>query len=286
MYKNKNKGFTFIELILYMAILGIFMVAVLSLVSSTVSTHKRQKSRQKLQTQATETYDTISNMLMGATDVKVYGKGYVSSGTGYVEKTANFIVPEDTYSKSATGAPLYTAGGIAKVAQQTVGSAEARATDCYDIADVKSFSGKNASQDVQTFIDTDYLWIQYAASLEKTAYCTITYNETDRKLYVYRTELNAADVEQAQRDMKSGDPSKIAAAKAILDPCKNYMDSSKSVGTVLANNVAGFQLQVNPDDNSMAVIIDFEDSRTGEKYDVTSVVGLRNSFVLKKHEWN
>ena len=51
--RNKDKGFTFIELILYMAILGIFMVAVMSLISTTVASHKKQSSRQKLQSQAT-----------------------------------------------------------------------------------------------------------------------------------------------------------------------------------------------------------------------------------------
>ena len=62
--RNKDKGFTFIELILYMAILGIFMVAVMSLISTTVASHKKQSSRQKLQSQATETYDAIADILM------------------------------------------------------------------------------------------------------------------------------------------------------------------------------------------------------------------------------
>ena len=53
---NRNKGFTFIELILYMAILGIFMVAVMSLISSTVASHKKQSSRQKLQSQANDAH--------------------------------------------------------------------------------------------------------------------------------------------------------------------------------------------------------------------------------------
>ena len=43
---------------------------------------------------------------------------------------------------------------------------------------------------------------------------------------------------------------------------------------------------MNPDDGSIAVTIGLKDSKTGEKYEVTGVVGLRNSFVLKKHEWN
>ena len=67
--RNKDKGFTFIELILYMAILGIFMVAVMSLISTTVASHKKQSSRQKLQSQATETYDAIADILMGASDI-------------------------------------------------------------------------------------------------------------------------------------------------------------------------------------------------------------------------
>ena len=37
---------------------------------------------------------------------------------------------------------------------------------------------------------------------------------------------------------------------------------------------------------AFAVIIGFEDTKTKETYKVTSVVGLRNSFVLKKHEWD
>mgnify|MGYP000384035137 CR=1 FL=1 len=75
--RNKDKGFTFIELILYMAILGIFMVAVMSLISTTVASHKKQSSRQKLQSQATETYDAIADILMGASDIKIDGTAYV-----------------------------------------------------------------------------------------------------------------------------------------------------------------------------------------------------------------
>lgn len=72
----------------------------------------------------------------------------------------------------------------------------------------------------------------------------------------------------------------------MLSSCTKYVDASSKKGTVLANNVKSFQLQVNPADNSVAVIIGFEDTKTKETYKVTSVVGLRNSFVLKKHEWD
>lgn len=287
--KNKDKGFTFIELILYMAILGIFMVAVMTLISTTVASHKKQSSRQKLQSQATETYDAIADILMGASDIKIDGTAYVQTGTSFTQVTGSFIVPEDTYVKSAgSGSTLRKQGGVADVIQDIVSDSGVikKKSNSYDIADVKPFGGAGASEDVHTFIDADYLWIQYSSELDKTAFCTITYSKTDKKLYVFRQEMSDETLNQAKQDLKSSDSAKVNQAQAVLSSCTKYVDASSKKGTVLANNVKSFQLQVNPADNSVAVIIGFEDTKTKETYKVTSVVGLRNSFVLKKHEWD
>lgn len=287
--RNKDKGFTFIELILYMAILGIFMVAVMSLISTTVASHKKQSSRQKLQSQATETYDAIADILMGASDIKIDGTAYVQTGTSFTQVTGSFIVPEDTYVKSAgSGSTLRKQGGVADVIQDIVSDSGVikKKNNSYDIADVKPFGGAGASEDVHTFIDADYLWVQYSSELDKTAFCTITYSKTDKKLYVFRQEMSDETLNQAKQDLKSSDSAKVNQAQAVLSSCTKYVDASSKKGTVLANNVKSFQLQVNPADNSVAVIIGFEDTKTKETYKVTSVVGLRNSFVLKKHEWD
>lgn len=287
--RNKDKGFTFIELILYMAILGIFMVAVMSLISTTVASHKKQSSRQKLQSQATETYDAIADILMGASDIKIDGTAYVQTGASFTQVTGSFIVPEDTYVKSAgSGSTLRKQGGVADVIQDIVSDSGVikKKSNSYDIADVKPFGGAGASEDVHTFIDADYLWVQYSSELDKTAFCTITYSKTDKKLYVFRQEMSDETLNQAKQDLKSSDSAKVNQAQAVLSSCTKYVDASSKKGTVLANNVKSFQLQVNPADNSVAVIIGFEDTKTKETYKVTSVVGLRNSFVLKKHEWD
>lgn len=287
--RNKDKGFTFIELILYMAILGIFMVAVMSLISTTVASHKKQSSRQKLQSQATETYDAIADILMGASDIKIDGTAYVQTGTSFTQVTGSFIVPEDTYVKSAgSGSTLRKQGGVADVIQDIVSDSGVikKKSNSYDIADVKPFGGAGASEDVHTFIEADYLWVQYSSELDKTAFCTITYSKTDKKLYVFRQEMSDETLNQAKQDLKSSDSAKVNQAQAVLSSCTKYVDASSKKGTVLANNVKSFQLQVNPADNSVAVIIGFEDTKTKETYKVTSVVGLRNSFVLKKHEWD
>ena len=289
MCRKKDKGVTFIELILYMAILGIFMVAVMSLISTTVASHKKQSSRQKLQSQATETYDAIADILMGASDIKIDGTAYVQTGTSFTQVTGSFIVPEDTYVNSAgSGSTLRKQGGVADVIQDIVSDSGVikKKSNSYDIADVKPFGGAGASEDVHTFIDADYLWVQYSSELDKTAFCTITYSKTDKKLYVFRQEMSDETLNQAKQDLKSSDSAKVNQAQAVLSSCTKYVDASSKKGTVLANNVKSFQLQVNPADNSVAVIIGFEDTKTKETYKVTSVVGLRNSFVLKKHEWD
>lgn len=307
MRRKNNKGFTFIELILYMAILGIFMVAVMSIVGTTVASNKKHRARQKLQTQATESYDTISNMVMGANMIMINGKGYVGTGSGtsisYSEVTGSFITPNQLYRKASDGS-LILSNSNANVVKSTTSGAS---SVCYDIADLKSFAGTAASSDTQTFIDVDYLWISYDSAIGTASFCTIKYDKTAKKLYISRaadlTGVDYNDYQNALSTLKTinldkykggaGAPSieeasaklKLQTAQATIDTYTKYSDSTAD-GTLLAKDVTSFQMQVNPGDNSVALIIGFQDKNTKEKYSVTSVVGLRNSFVLKPHEWN
>lgn len=319
---TNNKGFTFIELILYMAILGIFMVAVITLVASTVNTNRKQKSIQKLQTQATETYDTISGMLMGATEVKIVGAGYVGSGVTYsrtipeatkIEDAATadlscFMVPGETDTK-ASNLKLCSGNSTSPVYKEVVtGSSgsevSVKINNCYDLTDVKPFDEKSSVNDTESLIDTRYLWIEYASDYVKDsagkivkdssnniiynvhAFCTITFDEKNHKLYIYRDEVSESDYAKWKLEAKSDDPGVANPALAELRKTEIIKDGSSENGTLLAKNVENFQLQVNPDDNSVALLISFKDNKTSETYDITGIVGLRNSFVLKKHEWN
>lgn len=64
------------------------------------------------------------------------------------------------------------------------------------------------------------------------------------------------------------------------------MDASGKDDSVLCKNVKDFKLQVNPEDDSFAVILSLEDPITAASYDVQGVVNMRNSYVLKKHKWD
>lgn len=300
MNKKNNKGFTFIELILYMAILGIFMVAVMSIVGTTVASNKKHRARQKLQTQATETYDNISNMVMGANLIMINGKGYIQKDSADVEVTGSFIVPNSLYKKNeGSNNVLYEDNDKGKIiTKETVSGTS---SNCYDIDDLKPFEGVDVSKDSHTYIDVDYLWINYDSQIGTTSFCTISYDKTNKKLYLSRaTDLTGTGYSAYQNALSIVKNTNIKGVSddKLKDVKKLIKDSQKTIntytkysddtsnGTLLAKNVTSFQMQVNPEDNSVALIIGFQDKNTKEKYSVTGVVGLRNSFVLKSHEWN
>lgn len=274
MKKNNNKGFTFIELVLYIGILSVFMVAVTSLVGTVVSSNRKMTNRKKIQNEASETYDTISDMIMGATDVKMLGSAYVattSAGvTSYSPVSGVFIVPDDTDTKGS-GGELMSAGGVGKctVNLGKAGTSSYKAmSPCYDIADMKSFGDVTSpSTDDTTYITPDssgklYLKINYASGLKSNGdsvitSCTITYDKAEKKLYVYKSPN-----------------------------LTSFFDASEADGTVLCKDVKDFKLQINPDEDSIAITLELEDSTTAASYKINGVVGIRNSYVLKKHTWD
>ena len=119
-------------------------------------------------------------------------------------------------------------------------------------------------------IDVKYLYIKYTSDLTNDGaniytYCTLKYDETEKKLYVYTTNSNDAGFDE------------VAASK--------IHDNSSAGDSVVCKNVEQFKLQVNPDTGTFAIILELDDPQTSAQYDMNGVVSLRNSFVLKKHEW-
>lgn len=291
MKKINDKGFTFVELLIYMGILSIFMIAVITLISSTVASNQKMNARKRLQTQATETYDAISDMLMGATDVKVSGQAYIQDTSAavptYNQVTGNFVVePYDPanpnqYQKDATGKFVKTNNPTISYAvyfhiaepNGTITPTHNRGLACYDIADVKPFTeatGGVPSSDPQTLIDVNYLYIKYASDLDasgNTIYtaCTLEFDAAAHELLIYKYRSDVAGYNE--------------------NAMKAYIENNSGVDDILCKNVANFQLQVNPETGTFAIILELEDGKTSVTYDMEGVVSLRNSFVLKRHAW-
>lgn len=142
MKKNNNKGFTFIELVLYIGILSVFMVAVTSLVGTVVSSNRKMTNRKKIQNEAGETYDTISDMIMGATDVKILGSAYVattSAGvTSYSPVSGVFIVPDDTDTKGSGGELMSAGVNAQRLGENVIREAKQKAAEIIRTANIKA----------------------------------------------------------------------------------------------------------------------------------------------------
>lgn len=276
MKKIKNKGFTFIELVIYMGILSIFMLAVTTLITSTVASNKKMNARKRLQTEATETYDSISDMLMGATEVKIYGTAYVgvtSAGVTTYNKVADgcFVVPDSGEVKEAGSGKLKLSGGVGPRQEGFVLDAGySTVSNCYDIADIKSFTDSSTpSTDVETFIDVTYLYIKYASDIDasgNTIYtsCTLQFDKSNQELRVYRYRSDTT-------------PYDVTMAESFVQ--------NNGTDNILCKNVSNFQLQVNAETGSFAIILELDDDLTSASYDMAGVVSLRNSYVLKEHSW-
>lgn len=97
--KNRNRGFTLVELLISMAILSIMMLMVVQFMSSTVMVNKKTKSNLKAQTEAKEVMSSISDNLMQANYVKVVPR----SNTVYVmNKTTGSSRTEELSTGSST----------------------------------------------------------------------------------------------------------------------------------------------------------------------------------------
>ena len=260
MKKADNKGFTFIELVLYIGILSVFMVAVTTMIGSVVASNRKMTSRKKIQNQAEEAYDTMSDMLMAANDIKIYAKakrvGEASAVNGV------YLVPDASDLRQDDGS--YKEGGGFKTVKIALSSDLANGSTispCYDIGELDKDTELGT---ISTTVDKLYIKINYASGLDASSgdsqitSCTLVYDATNKRIYAYRMDATHAGG-------------------------SSFIDSSNDESCVLAKNVEQFSVRVNPDEDSFAITMKLQDPQTAASYTTDGVVSLRNSNVLKQH---
>lgn len=269
MKKANNKGFTFIELVLYIGILSIFMVAVTTLIGSVVASNRKMTSRKKIQNQAEEAYDTMSDMLMAAMDIKIYAE-LKDPTKGEDEKKEKRV-----YIKPLSSDKKMEDGSYGFYKEENSKDLESRTVDLLTLSPEGTFSktslgpcydiGEHDKNLILVPVDKKrlYIKINYSSGLDSSGdsiitSCTLVYDKEAKKIYAYR--MNAAD--------PGGD--------AIVD-------ATADESYVLVKNVEQFSVRVNPDEGSFAITMKLQDAQTAASYTVDSVVSLRNSNVLKAH---
>ena len=265
MKKADNKGFTFIELVLYIGILSVFMVAVTTMIGSVVASNRKMTSRKKIQNQAEEAYDTMSDMLMAANDIKIYAKAKRAGEASAVNGV--YLVPDASDLRQDDGS--YKEGGGFKTVQIALSSNPANGSTrrpCYDIGELDKDTelGTISTTVGGTTADKLYIKINYASGLDASSgdsqitSCTLVYDATNKRIYAYRMDATHAGG-------------------------SSFIDSSNDESCVLAKNVEQFSVRVNPDEDSFAITMKLQDAQTAASYTVDGVVSLRNSNVLKAH---
>ena len=101
---RNDKGISLIELVVALAILSMLMIAVMALMNNNTIIFRKAKSDLKVQSQAQEAYNKISDVIGQAKHI--YVKGYTSSGEVDFKSMSSGSVPVDVGGNAVTFSPI------------------------------------------------------------------------------------------------------------------------------------------------------------------------------------
>lgn len=306
---NSNSGFTLIELIIAIAVLAFLMTAVSSMMGSSVMTNRKAQADLEVQTSAQETYNRITDAIMQAK--KVYIFGYTYSGTPDFSKSgsaaggspAYFVAglyDEKTYAE-------YNADGSFSATKTADANKTAIASDLYKLGytvsttDIKFFheiAGKDIYVKKLIIADAETLDISLAAQATATGSDewevrdfiyggTVEvkrgpggsgYSETDTVVNIFTFDENKLYFEKKYAFMTS----KNDMVSDWTDPDvvkRNIYSESLSYVTTDSDPLSGCVAKINPDKGSIAVDLYFNDKSMA--YTSLGMINIRNSYVLK-----
>ena len=188
--KKNNNGFTLIELIIAIAILAFLMTAVSSFMGSGVLSFKKAKADITVHTSAQDVYDSLTDAIMSANDIIIYG--YLVQGT-----MAGTASGELTFSKSGDAAGVNLEGPYYFVRDEK------------QKALLKSGQYKYTEKDENTGLDVEKtdkynLNQEYDGSAEIKTYEELSTAAPDAKIYVKKIIIERAKpIDKATLDASS-----------------------------------------------------------------------------------
>ncbi len=270
--KLNNKGFTFVELVVAVAILSIVMVSVVSFMGTVTSVYSRTHHGNEVQDQSQEVYDQISSCIMQANKVILYGAPENSSGS--FDSTNSYYVTND--QKNVIG--VDASGNLVNSNKKTMGLVIPRVDTSGSAAgttgvQVRAFQSLERYDDatssyVYKRVKVKALYFEYQSKIGAdyvTCAATFVIGD-DGNLYLnrhYSTDTNyatysAGSGEYARLDLGQSDDS-------IL--CKTVKED-------------GFQIVIDANGNSIGLAMDFDNKSM--IYDTLGMVKIRNNAVLMK----
>lgn len=307
--RNKNKGFSFIELIIIVAILSIIMLMVSSIMSSTVSAYTRTNADNKVQATAQETYDRMANHIMMAQGVKIKTKRFdVYTKTIVTDMDGNEISSVESPSKGYVGFSVgkdidelcnvsdddITINSIGFLcmnnASHTILSGYNGVIVPFNYLNSTTVTKNATANEITTVIkyadlETNNLNVLYA---DNDYYYVARYlfeppeddGSTEGKIYLVIVNTNL----KVEDEFKGTDAEKLVYKKAKLKFLGTFDNSINTEENLLCTGVENFHIITDGNGNSLGINMDF--TKRNKKYDSKGMILIRNTNVLARPKNN
>lgn len=301
MKKKYNQGFSLVELVLAVAILGIIMLAIASFMSTTTTTYTRTKNDTELQRTGQEVFDMISDKIMQASYIRIGrdGKEYVIEGTNQ-----SVLATCDTCSGTGRVVNLgttldcsacYGTGKTTKLAEED-GTPVAEAGNSYPLYSFAALSEDNTK-------NIEYISIYYEGYVDfagEEGYGKIIdtyyFDSTEHAIYLYRY---AEGVRASSKDSvtpegtyannpitNTGTADKQQLADTFFDGTNDGIIKIKELGSLtdkeehlVCKNVTSMHGYAVPEENAIYLQIDLD--KSGMTNVAMGMITIRNSYVLQ-----
>ncbi len=275
--KLNNKGFSFVELVIAVAILAVIMVSISSFMASTTAVYTRTTKDNEVQIEAQNVYNTITNSIMQADDIVMflYQPSAASSGNYTVYVSGNH---PDAAGVDRTTGKLVKKDGVqykplrylVPMANSTGGCGGYYPTSIYAFSSLKTVDASNVS--TYTEYDVKSMMISYQTKNASGNYvkASVTYTVgSDGNLYMNRhvegeaSWKNGSNTYEGRVDMEE-------SADNLLTDNLNYTDYKN----------CGFKVVVDAESNSIGISLDFKNASF--TYESLGMTKIRNSNVLAR----
>lgn len=271
--KLNNQGFTFVELVIAVAMLSIITVSIATFMATTSRVYSKTSYNNEVQSQASEVYDQISNCIMQANKVLLYG--YLSDGAGGFVSDAWYYVSDNMSDvagyETSTGAILDRNNSYIMCMfgqKKENGGNDNRGQVPRAFQYLKNDDGSGGQQIKEVLVKALYVEYQTkVGSNYETCYATFYVSDAG-DLYLNRHYDSDSDIANYK-------PASSSTLVAVVD--KTVSDTS-----VLCNTLKdkGFSVMVDAENNSIGLVLNFDNySMT---YDTLGMIKIRNKAVLTR----
>lgn len=273
--KLNNQGFTFVELVIAVAILSIITVSIASFMATTSRVYSKTNYDSEVQSQAVEVYDQISSCIMQANKVIIYG--YPSDGSGGFASMGNYYISDNLENvagyDSSTGYLVDSSNNyVTKMFYNKAEDGSDENLNLFPIPFIYLKKDDGSGGQLLSELLVKSLYVEYQTKVGsdyETCYATF-YISDDGDLYLNRHYTSDADISDYKPD------------ESLANPPLAVIDKTVSATSVLCKTMKdeGFRVMVDAENNSIGLVLNFDNySMT---YDTLGMTKIRNNNVLTR----